>query len=326
MVTQRQRHAGPGGEAADDVASTDSVLARLAARQHGVITRRQALAAGVGAEAIRDRVRRGALHPVHRGVYRVGHPVPAPLACEQAALLAVGSSAYLARRTAARLWGLLPPCAEADIEILLVGRQVRRRRGIAVRRAAMPPAGPDVRSVGGLPVLAPARTVVDLAAELEDAELERIVHEAQVLRVASAAAVGAALARAGPVPGATRLRRVLDGVGGGATRSEAERELRKVVRAARLPAPHLNVRIGGYEVDALWPRERLVVEVDGFAAHGTRRAFERDRRRDMELQTLGYRVVRVTWRQLTQEQHALVARLAVLLATTSHGDRQGLGV
>ena len=63
----------------------------------------------------------------------------------------------------------------------------------------------------------------------------------------------------------------------------------------------------------MWRKQRLAVEVDGFAFHGTREAFERDRRRDAELQTRGYRVLRVTYRQLTAEREALVARLAVAL-------------
>ena len=68
-----------------------------------------------------------------------------------------------------------------------------------------------------------------------------------------------------------------------------------------------NARPGRFEVDLLWPEQRLVVEVDGFAFHGTRAAFERDRRRDAELQALGYRVLRITWRQLTREPEAVIA-------------------
>jgi very-short-patch-repair endonuclease len=87
-----------------------------------------------------------------------------------------------------------------------------------------------------------------------------------------------------------------------------------LVRRARLPTPHTNVRIAGHEVDALWPRERLVVEVDGFAFHSTRAAFERDRARDADLQAHGYRVMRVTWRQLTVRPEALAARIGGALA------------
>jgi very-short-patch-repair endonuclease len=98
------------------------------------------------------------------------------------------------------------------------------------------------------------------------------------------------------------------------TRSEAERRMLRLIRAARLPVPATNARVGRFEVDALWERERLIVEVDGFAFHGSRPAFERDRRRDAELLTLGYRVLRVTWRQLVDEPEAVVALIAAAIS------------
>jgi very-short-patch-repair endonuclease len=98
------------------------------------------------------------------------------------------------------------------------------------------------------------------------------------------------------------------------TRSQAERRLLALVRRAGLPLPETNVRVLGHEVDGLWRDERLIVEVDGFDAHGTRAAFERDRRRDAELVAPGYRVIRVTWRQLCDEPEQLIARLAAALA------------
>jgi very-short-patch-repair endonuclease len=97
------------------------------------------------------------------------------------------------------------------------------------------------------------------------------------------------------------------------TRSEGERRLRALIRAARLSRPHTNTSVGGWEVDAVWQAQRLVVEVDGFAYHGNRAAFERDRRRDAALVAAGYRVIRITWRQLVDEPHAVVALLARLL-------------
>jgi very-short-patch-repair endonuclease len=99
------------------------------------------------------------------------------------------------------------------------------------------------------------------------------------------------------------------------TRSEAERCLLRLLARARLPRPHTNVRLGAYEVDAHWPAQRLVVEVDGYAFHSGRAAFERDRLRDMHLQLAGLRVMRVTWRQLVEEPEALAARLGVALAS-----------
>ena len=85
------------------------------------------------------------------------------------------------------------------------------------------------------------------------------------------------------------------------------------MKAAGLPLPATNVKVAGLEVDAVWHRERLVVEVDGYAYHGTRQAFERDRRRDARLLLAGYRVLRITWLRLTREPERVVALIAAAL-------------
>ena len=113
--------------------------------------------------------------------------------------------------------------------------------------------------------------------------------------------------------GVRALRRLVDS-GPARTRSEAERRLLRLVREARLPKPRLNARVAGLEVDFLWPDQRLIVEVDGYAFHRGRRAFERDRQRDAALAAQGYTVLRVTWRQLVYEPQAVVARIAAALA------------
>ena len=98
------------------------------------------------------------------------------------------------------------------------------------------------------------------------------------------------------------------------TRSEGERRLRPLCKAANLPAPRMNARVAGHEVDAYWPAQRLIVEIDGYRYHGTRRAFERDRRKDAELQAAGYRVVRITYRRLRHEPYSVTAQLGALLS------------
>jgi very-short-patch-repair endonuclease len=76
----------------------------------------------------------------------------------------------------------------------------------------------------------------------------------------------------------------------------------------------VNAKLAGFEVDFVWPDQKLVVEVDGYRFHSSRAAFERDRRRDARLGDLDFRVIRVTWRQLVDEPHAVVARIAAALA------------
>jgi very-short-patch-repair endonuclease len=101
------------------------------------------------------------------------------------------------------------------------------------------------------------------------------------------------------------------------TRSEAERRLLKLIRDANLPLPLTNVRLHGHTVDFCWPQNRLIVEFDGFAFHGHRRAFERDRKRDRTLVAAGYRVIRITWRQLTDEPLAVIASVAQALTAAA---------
>lgn len=126
--------------------------------------------------------------------------------------------------------------------------------------------------------------------------------------------------------GAPLLRAaILDGRGPTLTRSEAEARFLELVRRGGLPPPAANVVVEGYEVDFLWRAERLVVEVDGFGYHASRSRFEADRRRDSDLVAKGFRVVRVTWRQLTREPDATLARVAAALAVTRVRPETGPG-
>ena len=295
---------------------SDPAIARVAAAQHGVVTRAQLEAAGLGRGAIAHRVAQRRLHRVHRGVYLVGHPVPPPLAREVAALFSCGDGAVLSHRTAAWLWQVAaaPP---ADVDVSVAGRDPGRRTGVAVHRVRrLPP--DEVQRQCGLPVTSPARTLLDLAEVVARRELERAVREAEVLGLARHDELVALLERSPGRRGAAPLGALVHlDQGRPTTRSEAEDRLLALLRRARLPPTDVNVRVGRHEVDLLWRPQRLVVEVDGYAFHGMRAAFERDRLRDAELSAAGYRVLRVTWRQLCNEPEALIARLAQALARSS---------
>jgi very-short-patch-repair endonuclease len=97
------------------------------------------------------------------------------------------------------------------------------------------------------------------------------------------------------------------------TRSELEARFLALCRRHRLPRPKVNVPVGSIVADFLWPNHRLIVELDGYRAHGTRSAFESDRARDIELKLLGYEVIRLTWRQLTSEPARIARALRRLL-------------
>jgi very-short-patch-repair endonuclease len=281
----------------------DEAIARLAARQHGVVTTAQLAAAGLGPRAVAHRVARGRLVRLHRGVYQVG-PLAAPLGDEMAAALATGG--VLSHQTAAAIWGIRPHTGL--IHITVTGEAPRPRPGLRIHRShSLNAAVQD-----GLPLTTPARTLQDLATVLPQHELDRATEQAQVLRLATRHEVAAQPGRRGSRALRAALREEPT-----ITRSEAERRLLALIKAARLPPPETNVTVHGFEVDLLWRSERLIVEVDGFAFHSTRHAFERDRARDAALQTAGYRVIRFTWRQISDEPHAVVAQLAALLSRTT---------
>src|SRR3954452_7508705 len=87
-------------------AVVDAVVA-LAARQFGVVARRQLLALGMSSGAIVAWLQQGRLHPLHPGVYLLGHSVPPELALEQAALIAAGDGSVLSHWTAAQIDGFV---------------------------------------------------------------------------------------------------------------------------------------------------------------------------------------------------------------------------
>jgi very-short-patch-repair endonuclease len=90
-----------------------------------------------------------------------------------------------------------------------------------------------------------------------------------------------------------------------------------MLQAGGLPRPDTNVWIAGFQVDFVWGHASLIVEVDGFAFHADRAAFERDRHRDAELQARGYRVIRITWRQLVDDPRGVLDRIARTLAISA---------
>ena len=278
-----------------------------AAGQCGVITSDQLLDAGLTRHAVAHRVRVGWLRRLHRGVFVVG-PVSAPFAREMAAVLASGTGAAVGVRSAAGLWELRP-LPDAGVDVVLTRRGVRSSNGIRVHTAADLPAT-DVTTRHGIPITTPLRTLLDLAAVATAGELERAVQEAQVRGLVTADQLRR---RAAGVRGAPAIRAAL-ALEPALTRSEAERRLLALIRAAELPQPRTNVRVGPHEVDAVWTPERVVVEIDGYAYHGTRAAFERDRRRDADLAARRYTVLRFTWRELTRRPEAVVARIAAVLA------------
>lgn len=295
----------------------DAQLASVAARQRALVTRRQLRALGVSSSAIGRALARGRLHPIHRGVYALVERSALPvLAIEQAALLACGSRALISHGSAAALWGLCPPDPGpvAVTVTIVAGEAGRSRAGIAVQRVGALDRR-DIRRRSSLPVTSPARTLLDQAAVLFDRALERQLDEALVRRLTSRSAIGEMLDRCPRRGGARRLRDLIDPERTTSfTRAESEERMLALLRRGGLPMPETNVRMQSIEVDFLWRKERVIVEVDGWASHGTHAAFERDRRRDAHLENDGWRVLRFTWRRLTGEPEAVLVEIATALA------------
>lgn len=301
--------------------SVDARIAALAARQYGVVTRRQLVALGVSGAAIEARVRRGRLHPLHRGVYAVGHPVVGIDGRRLAAAWSCGPHAVLSHRSAAGLWGLRAD-ASARFDVTVPTRAGRRpRRGIVVHRMAVRPF--EVTARDGIPVTTPARTLVDLAEVVGRRPLERAADEAQGLRLFDLVAIERVLDAHPGRHGSARVGALLAGygIGAGLTRSELEERVLAVCDRAGVPRPAVNARVAGLEVDFLWAAERLVLEADSRRHHDTRAAFERDRERDARLLVAGLRVLRVTRGRLVLEPDEVGATLLALLRTPTTAAR-----
>jgi hypothetical protein len=216
----------------------ERIVARIAGRSHGVVTRAELLAAGVSPGAVERRLRRGTLLPVYRGVYRAGHRAPSVDADYLAAVRACGRQATLRGRAAAHLWGLLKGRAPAA-EVL--ARSKRRLRGVAVTRSSEP--DEDSTTCRGIPVTRVPRTLVDLAAVLDEDELASACHEAGVRYGTTPGQVEAVLQRRPNSPGARRLRAVLAGEVT-VSLSVLERRFLRLLNGARLPAPATNRHAG----------------------------------------------------------------------------------
>jgi predicted transcriptional regulator of viral defense system len=303
-------------------AGADEGVAGLAERQHGVVSRSQLTELGLGRGAINRRIQRRRLHVVHPGVYAVGHRRLTVQGRWMAAVLAAGPGAVLSHRDAAALVGLRPS-ARRLIEVSAPRRC--RRPGIHAHVACLPP--DEVTTHDGIPVTTVARTLLDLAAVLPRQQLKRAMEQAEVLRLADDTSVDALLARYPRRSGTAALREIRRaGLTKTVTRSEFEERFLALLDAYDLPRPMVNCVVEGLEVDFHWPEQRLIVELDGRAAHHTTTAFERDRARDRALQTAGWRVVRITWRQLHRESARIAADLLRLLSMPGPHETSSLAV
>jgi Transcriptional regulator, AbiEi antitoxin len=292
----------------------DRAIFQVARRQHGVLTRSQLVELGLSESNVEYRLQAGRLQALHRGVYGLG-PLQSKRARWMAAVLAGGNGAVLSHRSAAQLWGLI---AGFSGPIHLTVPTKRTRPAVLLHRSNVPD---DERTeVEGIPVTTVPRTILDCAATMTERQLERLINEADVLRLYDRLSIPTLLHRYPRRPGSPRLWVALQkrNAGSTRTRSDLEELLIELTDELGLPRPETNVIlvIDGetFEIDALWRAERLAVELDSREFHLTPLAFERDRRRDRKLSAAGWRPVRITWRQMTEERPAVGRDLSSMVA------------
>jgi very-short-patch-repair endonuclease len=289
---------------------------RLAARQHGIVTRRQLLALGYSPRSIEHRVARGRLFPVSLGVYAVGWPALNQKRQWMAAVLAGGEGAALSHRSAASLWEI---GSEEDegIDISVRRRCELRRPGIRFHgRPSL--RAEDILRRDDIPVTSPVQTLIDLATELGSLALERAVNDADKRGLVDPEALREELDRFSGEPGVRPLRHLLDKLFFRLSDSDLEIYFRRIVKNAKLPIPFSKQRVNGFEVDFFWPDLGLVVETDGLRYHRTPSAQTRDARRDRAHLMAGMTPLRFTHYEVRYEPSRVRAALTKTIAMLRH--------
>jgi very-short-patch-repair endonuclease len=199
------------------------------------------------------------------------------------------------------------------VDVTAIGRRLPRHRdGLRCHETRVLD-GRDLRWVGPIPTTSAARTALDLAGTDGPRTAERVLAQALRSRLTTEAEVRSLITRARGHHGVGIVARLID-TGPAFDRSEAERLLLELIRRSGLPEPRTNVRVGGYEVDALWDDLDVVVEFDSLTFHGDVLAFRRDRRKSRRLQAAGYDVVPVVWSDLQDAPELVVADISAVLA------------
>jgi very-short-patch-repair endonuclease/predicted transcriptional regulator of viral defense system len=304
-------HKTPDMQGICESRAIERAIARIAADQFGLITRVQLHGIGLGDGALEYRLSIGRLHRIHPGVYAVGHRLVAQRGLWLAAVLVSGERAVLSHEAAADLWGLRASRGrEIDVTVPVNRRGVE---GVRVHRTKLDQT--EITKRGPIPVTTPTRTLLDLASQVDERSLERALREAIYLRLTNTASLTRCLSTHKRRSGSKALRHANEGVriAPGRLRNDFEHDCLTFLRKHKLPLPEFNEEIEGFEVDCVWRAHRLVVELDGGAAHDTPHGFENDRVRDEQLVAAGWSVIRVTPSRLRDQGPTLASHLRGLL-------------
>jgi very-short-patch-repair endonuclease len=287
----------------------DKVVARLATGAHGVVSRRELLAADLSDRQVDRRVERGVLIVEFPGVYRVGHRAPNTEARYYAAVKACGEGAVLSGLAAAWLYGVVGGRAPRPE---VTTPKNRRIEGILAHRSLR--LDPREKTTWKrIPITTVPRTLVDLLSLLPFDELTKAVHQADVRHGTRPEHIESVLARYPNAPGAATLRAIASG-DAPTLLSELEKRFRALLEKHLLPLPITNRKRGAHYVDCRWPEQRLTVELDSYRFHRSRHAWEQDYQRERSARARGDEFRRYTWRHIVEEPADTVTELRALLS------------
>jgi very-short-patch-repair endonuclease len=284
----------------------DQAIGDLAEGQRGHVVRWQLLKLGLSAKAIQYRIRLGRLIPVFPGVYAVGHRRPHPMDRAMAAVLACGDGAVLSHGSAASLWGFFDRWDE-PLEVIVARH--RRPKATRVHRCQLAPA--DKKRHHGIPVTSPARTVLDCAPRVRN--LGRFVKDALLSPWLKEGQLADAIRRYPHNPAARRVQEAAFG-GPGLTHSDLEDKFVAFLKRFGIKMPELQVPMDGRVLDAFYPEEGVIIELDSWQFHRDRFTFERDREKDAEALITGLATVRITDERMDHEPEDEATRLWAILA------------
>jgi hypothetical protein len=290
----------------------EAALLALAARQYGVFTLAQALAAGVSQSTVRRRVREEMWVHLYPCVFTTVGTVDSWQRRLMAALLTCGPDAVASHRSAAVVWGLVEDMHVPEITMPYDRR--RTRRGITVHRTRHP----QFVSRQRFRVSPPMQTLLELAAVLPVNLLERALdnaHRRGLIELRRFAAF-LALPRNLSVPGSGDLRRMVAARSPhAAISSELESEFFAVLRRVNFPLPVPQYRVitpNGRRryMDFAFPEQRIAIELDSYSEHGGHAPFTADRIRQNEVEAMRWHFFRFTWEMVTADSVAWLVPLA----------------
>lgn len=302
----------------------DQKVAELATRQYGVVSRVQALAAGLTPPAITRRLSSGRLLRLHREVYALAG---VPSSWRQTLIAAVlwgGPGSAASHRSAASLWKL-----DGSAPVLEITTPRRLESATVKAHRLDPLSSRDLKVIDGIPTTGIDRTLLDLAAVLDMDPLEDALDSALRKRLTSVPRLQLRLRQESGGRGTKKLRKLLDerSADGQPSASRFETRLNRLLLDGGLPALRQYTVWDGGEfvarVDFCYPGAKVIVEADSYRWHSSKRAWQRDMERRNQLTSLGWQIVHITWEDLTRRPQATLARIRNLVQPRLFGSSNG---